>query len=285
MSDDEFDALIAQEEDKEDAEKVMGDKSDFSLNEAKTKWENTSGKAMYDQFKEIDNLNGQEVFTGITCEMENNPELSKKEATKIVIKNLKKQPNYYTDYKLSGVEGYEPKIIGDVDPKTRQMKAVASDNLVDKGMGMKPVKNVAKAKASANKAKKETNKAKDIDVLSLVAQTLRGVNKMQSQGEKSKTIKLRETIQKLVKEVMNEKEQKFDNYDEWLDALYKTHPFIKGNEDKYFHKSEYFTNVSRGLESFGSWYNGKAKDPVAVGRVYAPYDVSSQVYPQGSKKD
>ena len=285
MSDDEFDALIAQEEDKEDAEKVMGDKSDFTLNEAKTKWENTSGKAMYDQFKEIDNLNGQEVLIGIDFEMQKNHELSKKDAAKIVIKNLKKQPNYYTNYVLSGVEGYEPKIIGDVDPKLRQMKAVASDNLVDKGMGMKPVKNVVKAKASSNKANKETNKAKDIDVLSLVAQTLRGVDKMQSQGEKSKTIKLRETIQKLVKEVMNEKEQKFDNYDEWLDALYKTHPFIKGNEDKYFRKDEYFTNVSRGLESFGYWYNGKAKDPKPAGRVYASYDVSSNVYPQGSRKD
>jgi hypothetical protein len=286
MGDDEVDNILKQLDAEEDAKHTAPNIRALSeARKSEAGYYNQDGKEQYAHFKEIDNLNGQEVFTGITCEMENNPELTKKEATKIVIKNLKKQPNYYTDYKLSGVEGYEPKIIGDVDPKTRQMKAVASDNLVDKAMGMKPVKNVAKAKASANKAKKETNKAKDIDVLSLVAQTLRGVDKMQSQGEKSKTIKLRETIQKLVKEVMNEKEQKFDNYDEWLDALYKTHPFIKGNEDKYFRKDEYFTNVSRGLESFGYWYNGKAKDPKPAGRVYASYDVSSNVYPQGSRKD
>jgi uncharacterized protein YutE (UPF0331/DUF86 family) len=206
MGDDEVDAILKQLDAEEDAKHTAPNIR--ALKEAKSKWENTSGKAMYDQFKEIDNLNGQEVFTGITCEMENNPELTKKEATKIVIKNLKKQPNYYTDYKLSGVEGYEPKTIGNVDPKTRQMKYVTKDDLVDKAMGMKPVKNVAKAKASANKAKKETNKAKDIDVLSLVAQTLRGVDKMQSQGEKSKTVKLRETIQKLVKEVINEEKLK-----------------------------------------------------------------------------
>jgi hypothetical protein len=282
MGDDEVEDILKQLDDEEDAKHTAPNIG--ALREAKTKWENTSGKAMYDQFREIDNMNSYEVMIGINFEMEKNHELTKKDAAKIVIKNLKKNPNYYTATYASGVEGYEIPSMS-AKPEAWQMKYLTKDNLVDKEMGMKPVKNIAKAKASANKAKKETNKAKDIDVLSLVAQTLRGVPKMQSQGEKMKTIKLRETIQRLVKEVMNEKEQKFDNYDEWLDALYKTHPFIKGNEDKYFHKSEYFTNVSRGLESFGYWYNGKAKDPVAVGRVYAPYDVSSQVYPQGSRKD
>jgi hypothetical protein len=208
MSDDEVEDILKQLDDEEDAKHTAPNIR--ALSEAKTKWENTSGKAMYDQFKEIDNLNGQEVFTGITCEMEKNPELSKKDAAKIVIKNLKKQPNYYTNYKLSGVEGYEPGVLGNIDPKVRQMKAVAKDNLVDKGMGMKPVKNIAKAKASANKAHKETNKAKDVDVLSLVAQTLRGVGKMQSQGEKMKTVKLRETIQRLVKEVLEEDENRYE---------------------------------------------------------------------------
>jgi hypothetical protein len=83
---------------------------------------------------------------------------------------------------------------------------------------------------------------------------------------------------------LNEDET-YNSYPEWLDALYKTYPFIKGNEDKYLHKSEYFTNASRGLESFGSWYNGKGKTPGAIGRVYAPHDISSNVYPQGSRKD
>jgi len=62
----------------------------------KTKWTNTSGKSMYDQFSEINNLNGQEVLIGIDAEMEKNHELTKEEATKIVIKNLKKNPIYYT---------------------------------------------------------------------------------------------------------------------------------------------------------------------------------------------
>lgn len=289
MKDDEIEDILTKLDAEEDAKHTAPNIG--ALREAKTKWENTSGKAMYDQFKEIDNLNGQEVLIGIDCEMQKNHELSKKEAAKIVIKNLKKQPNYYTNSVLSGVEGYEPEIMGDVDPKTREMKAVAKDNLVDKGMGMKPVKNIEKAKASANKANKETNKAKDVDVLSLVAQTLRGVPKMASQGEKSKIVKLRETIQKIAEEIMNEveeevsKELKFTNYDEWLKALYDTHPFIKGNEDKYFSKSKHFVNVSRGLQSFGYWYDGKAASPEAKGIVTPPYDVSKLVYPQGSRKD
>ena len=264
MKDDEVEDLLKHLEDEEDAKHTAPNIG--ALREAKTKWENLSGKVMYDQFKEIDNLNGQEVFIGITCEMEKNPELSKKDAAKLVIKNLKKQPNYYTNYRLSSVEGYEPKILGNVDPKTREMKAVAKDNLVDKAMGMKPVKNIEKAKAS------------------LVAQTLRGVPKMQSQGEKAKIVKLRETIQKIAEEIMSEK-LTFTDYDKWLEALYDTHPFIKGNEDKYFTKSKHFVNVSRGLQSFGYWYDGKAADPEAKGTVTPPYDVSSQVYPQGSRKD
>jgi len=205
--DDEMAAILKQLEDEEDAKHTAPNIR--ALSEAKTKWENTSGKAMYDQFREIDNMNSYEVMIGINFEMEKNHELNKKEATKIVIRNLKKNPNYYTATYASGVEGYVIPSMS-ANPEAWQMKYLTKDNLVDKEMGMKPVKNVAKAKASANKAKKETNKAKDIDVLSLVAQTLRGVDKMQSQGEKMKTIKLRETIQRLVKEVLEEDENRYE---------------------------------------------------------------------------
>ena len=37
---------------------------------------------MYGQFKEIDNLNGQEVLIGIDCEMQKNHELTKLAAAK-----------------------------------------------------------------------------------------------------------------------------------------------------------------------------------------------------------
>jgi flavodoxin len=290
MGDDEVEDILKQLDDEEDAKHTAPNIG--ALREAKTKWENTSGKAMYDQFKEIDNLNGQEVLIGIDYEMQKNHELTKKDAAKIVIKNLKKQPFYYTNYKLSGVEGYEPGVLGNIDPKVRQMKAVAKDNLVDKGMGMKPVKNIAKVKASANKAKKETNKAKDIDVLSLVAQTLRGVPKMQSQGEKSKTIKLRETIQKLVKEVLEEDKTLNEDFKYFKDfAEFKKDLFDKWPEAEK-HKKEYEDGrivYSDGHVNWGIWDPNRPNTPSKLppGAVNQNVGMTARdlKYPQGSKKD
>jgi hypothetical protein len=55
---------------------------------------------------------------------------------------------------------------------------------------MKPVKDVEKVKASANKAKKETNKPEGtISLMSLVAKASRGVDKMTATGEKMKVVK------------------------------------------------------------------------------------------------
>lgn len=199
---DELDAILKGLDDEEDAKHVMGDKSDFELKESKT----PTGKSLYDRFSEIDRLNGQEVLIGLDYEMENDPTLTKAGAAKIVIKNLKKIPNYYTNYDMSGVKGYQPEYLGgkSADPEAHQMKFVDKNNMVDKARGMKPVKGVEKAKASANKANKETNKAEDMTLMSLIASTLRGVPKMQSQGEKVKIIRIKETLTKLVKEVMME---------------------------------------------------------------------------------
>jgi len=199
---DELDAILKGLDDEEDAKHVMGDKSDFELKESKM----PTGKSLYDRFSEIDRLNGQEVLIGLDYEMENDPTLTKAGAAKIVIKNLKKIPNYYTNYNMSGVKGYQPEYLGgkSADPEAHQMKFVDKNNMVDKARGMKPVKGVEKAKASANKANKETNKAEDMTLMSLIASTLRGVPKMQSQGEKVKIIRIKETLTKLVKEVMME---------------------------------------------------------------------------------
>jgi hypothetical protein len=63
-------------------------------------------------------------------------------------------------------------------------------NIVDKKMGMQPVKDVEKVKASSNKASKETNKQeKGISLMSLVAKASRGVEKMAATGEKMKVVK------------------------------------------------------------------------------------------------
>jgi hypothetical protein len=163
----------------------------FPIREAKYKWENTSGKSMYAQFKEIDNLNGQEVLIGIDYEIEHNHELSKTEAIKLVLKNLKKNPIYYTATLMAGKEMLEIPTIGKLKPGSDKMRELkGEDSLVDKDNGMKPVKDVEKVKASANKAKKETNKPEGtISLMSLVAKASRGVQKMNATGEKMKVVK------------------------------------------------------------------------------------------------
>jgi hypothetical protein len=162
------------------------------LSEADIKYKD--GKDMYAHFKEIDNLNGQEVLIGIDYEMVKNQDLSKEDATKIVIKNLKKNQFYYTSEDMSGKEGYEMEYIGgkSANADARHMKPVEKDNLVDKAMGMKPVKGFEKAKASSNKAKKETNKGENVEIMSLIAKTVRGLVKMDATGEKVKKIIVKE---------------------------------------------------------------------------------------------
>jgi len=190
--DDEIQAMIDKYEKEKKGEEAVMSQYDENLNEAKAKWENANGKSMYAQFKEIDNLNGQEVLIGIDLEMEKDEDLSKIEAAKIVLKNLKKNPIYYTAMLLAGgKEMTEIPTIGKLKPGSDKMKEVkGEDSLVDKDNGMKPVKDIEKVKASSNKASKETNKPeKGISLMSLVAKASRGVQKMNATGEKMKVVK------------------------------------------------------------------------------------------------
>lgn len=159
------------------------------------KWKTVTGKDLYAHFKELDNLNGHEVMQGIDWEMQNNPELTKEEAQKIVIKKLKKNPIYYTSWDMSGVEGYEPETMGPkADIEARQMQPLEKNmgNVVDKKMGMKPVKDIEKVKKDAD-AKKETNTGvKNVELMSLIAKTVRGLKKMDATGEKMKKISIKE---------------------------------------------------------------------------------------------
>jgi hypothetical protein len=129
-------------------------------------------------------------------EHEQNPYEEYKKVVAKVIKNLKKDPNYYTHYQLSGVEGFVPQVIGNVKPSDRTMKFVKGGDMVDKAMGMKPVKDVEKVKASSNKAHKEIhpNKIGKTGSMSLIAKTVRGLQKMNATGEKYKKINVKEGL-------------------------------------------------------------------------------------------
>ena len=146
-------------------------------------------KAQYDitEAKEkvnIETIYPTELSMGIKVEMEHTKDAEK--AKKIALDHLAENPFYYTQLALSGVDVKAT--------PSKEKKAIAKKKdetgLVDKANEMKPVKGVEKVKASANKATKETNKpVKGISLMSLIAKTSRGVQKMAATGEKMKTVK------------------------------------------------------------------------------------------------
>jgi hypothetical protein len=83
-----------------------------SLKEAKdtsaTGYFNQDGKEQYGKFNELDNMNAQEIMAGYVMEKQDNPDIDIKEAIKTVLKNLKKDQFYYTNYKLSGIRDLQP---------------------------------------------------------------------------------------------------------------------------------------------------------------------------------
>jgi hypothetical protein len=171
-----------------------------SLNESKDgssegKWKTVTGKDLYAQFKEIDNLNAQEVLIGLDWELEKNPELTKAAAAKIVIKNIKKNPIYYTMADLAGKEGAEAEYMSKSSkPEDWQMQYLEKNmgNVVDKKMGMQPVKDVEKPKKDSNKGGETNKMEKGISLMSLIAKSTRGVQKMDATGEKMKKIAIKE---------------------------------------------------------------------------------------------
>ena len=97
-SDAEFDAMLKQLEDEMAGEiAVKSDKLDEPLEEIN---EGKEPKAVDEDI--------EEVTTGIQIEHECHPDMEYDEIEKMVKKNIKKNPLYYTNYKLTGIRGAEP---------------------------------------------------------------------------------------------------------------------------------------------------------------------------------
>jgi hypothetical protein len=134
-----------------------------SLNEAKdtstTGYYNQDGKEQYGKFDELDNMNAQEIMAGYVMEKQDNPDIDKKEAVKLVIKNLKKDQFYYTNYKLTGVRDLQPTEFTTTKRKPffDEMEEVNKngDNFVDEKNKMQVVKESKK-----NKMKTQINEVK-----------------------------------------------------------------------------------------------------------------------------
>jgi hypothetical protein len=147
----------------EDAKKYAAKKELSIINEAKdtsaTGYYNQDGKEQYGKFNELDNMNAQEIMAGYVMEKQDNPDIDKKEAVKLVIKNLKKDQFYYTNYKLTGVRDLQPTEFTTTKRKPffDEMEEVNKngDNFVDEKNKMQVVKESKK-----NKMKTQINEVK-----------------------------------------------------------------------------------------------------------------------------
>jgi hypothetical protein len=118
--------------------------SEKSLNESKEGYYNQDGKEQYSKFNELDNMNAQEIMAGYVMEKQDNPNIDQKEAVKLVIKNLKKDQFYYTNYKLTGIRDLQPTEFTSTKRKSEfdEMEEVNKngDNFVDDKNKMQIVK-------------------------------------------------------------------------------------------------------------------------------------------------
>lgn len=163
------------------------------LNEAKKKKEK----------KELNpnQIHPQELRMGIKVEMEHTDNLDK--AKKIALDHLAENPFYYTALKLAGVES--PSAPKAKVPVAFKKEVAAETELVDKINAMKPVKGFEKAKASSNKASKETNSViKGVEELTHNAKSVRGLQKFAATGGKMKTIKLKEDYESFLSQKRGE---------------------------------------------------------------------------------
>ena len=148
----------------------------------------SEGKKKKEPKKELhpNQIHPQELRMGIKVELEHTDGLDK--AKKIALDHLAENPFYYTALKLSGIES--PSAPKAKAPKAAKKEKTAEAELVDKENAMKPVKGFEKAKASSNKAKKETNSGvKGVSELTHNAQSVRGLQKFAATGGKMKTVK------------------------------------------------------------------------------------------------
>lgn len=121
-----------------------------------------------------------------------------KTAQQTALKNLAKNPNYYT-LLLNGIDPNKKVKRTDLPIK------VEKKNFVDKANGMKEVKGFGNAKASANKAKDESIKpVKGVKEMTQTPKRAKGVKGVMTVPGKEKKVRLKEEVEKIIKELLEE---------------------------------------------------------------------------------
>jgi hypothetical protein len=106
----------------------------------KSKMEEPLNEAKKPNVEKDEDENLEEVTLGIFMEHACFPDKSYEEIEKIVKKNIKKNPNYYTNYKLTGIRDYELETMDSSKPEDHQMKFYTEKTAVDTARGMQKVK-------------------------------------------------------------------------------------------------------------------------------------------------
>jgi hypothetical protein len=133
-NDAEFDAMLKQLEDEMAGEiAVKSDVLDEPLEEITEAQKQEKAKTQPDE-------NVQEVLTGIEMEHLFYPQESYETIRNMVYKNIKKNPQYYTNMKLTGIRDFEMQTMDSSKPEDHQMKFYTEKTAVDTARGMKKVK-------------------------------------------------------------------------------------------------------------------------------------------------
>jgi hypothetical protein len=133
-SDTEFDAMLKQLEDEMAGETaVKSDVLDEPLEEITEAQKQEKAKTQPDE-------NVQEVLTGIEMEHLFYPQESYETIRNMVYKNIKKNSQYYTNMKLTGIRDFEMQTMDSSKPEDHQMKFYTEKTAVDTARGMKKVK-------------------------------------------------------------------------------------------------------------------------------------------------
>lgn len=160
-----------------------------------------------EDIKNADNVIFDQYLRGIYTEMSNDPELEFEKAKKTVLKNLSKDPIWYTKNSAFGIKdiGYTKDLPGTESSDTDKKN---SDQ-------MKDVKGVEKAKSNVkdNLGKKEATKTdpKGVKSMTTTPKNSKGVKKMDLPG-KEKIIKLKEGLEELMNEREIHDDPLYDDY-------------------------------------------------------------------------
>jgi hypothetical protein len=216
----------------------------------------------------IDQANPYEYRHGLQYELAELDDYSNEaleKAKTIVLKNLAKDTNFYSNLLNAKQSSFTFK---QTETDAPGMQANA-DGTLKKGAGK-----LDKANVQDSLGKKEEGSKKP-----------KGVKVMSDKGVEGK-----EKVVKEGKEEMNEDFKYFDNYEEFENTLFQLYPQVKANPEKYKKDGlDGEVRYSDGYVNWGSWYPNRPQSysglPPGAVNMNNKMSQSDLIYPAGSRMD